>query len=79
MYKYGTLQKKTDLILLLKKECKARLDETYDNILYIVLGTLEVSAGDEDHIKALQEKYDVLRKRVFFLALREQHGSDWRE
>ena len=66
-------------MLLLKKECKARIDETYDNIVYVVLGTLEIGADEEDHIRALEEKYDALRKRIFFMALREQHGNDWKE
>lgn len=73
------LQKNQDLILLLKKECKARIEENYENIVYVVLGTLEISADDEEHMRALEEKYEALRKRIFFMALKEQHGNDWKE
>ena len=38
-------------MVIWKKECRCRIEELYDNIAAIVLGTEDITAEDEEYIK----------------------------
>ncbi|XP_013408861.1 trichohyalin [Lingula anatina] len=62
-----------------KHERKARIEEHYDNIATLVLGTFEASKEEKEYIAALEEKYEALRDRLLVFALKLQHQEEWKE
>ena len=39
------------MIQVWKRQCVSRIQEQYDNIAVVVLGTLDITAEDEEYIK----------------------------
>ncbi|XP_053377355.1 trichohyalin-like isoform X2 [Mercenaria mercenaria] len=64
------------MIKVFGKQCTARIEEHYDNIAIVMLGTLDVTEEDEEYIKALESKYERLRKTMLLMSLKDQ--MDWR-
>ncbi|XP_052249024.1 uncharacterized protein LOC127856876 isoform X2 [Dreissena polymorpha] len=64
------------LVIAVGRQCEARIAEHFDNIASVLLGTIEISEEDEEYIKALEHKYDILRKRIFLMALKDK--LDWK-
>ncbi|KAL4226590.1 hypothetical protein ACF0H5_014574 [Mactra antiquata] len=64
------------MMIDLGKQVESRLGKHFDNIAYIMLGTMDITEEDEEYLKALDDKYEVLRKRIFLMTLKDQ--MDWR-
>ncbi|KAK7499548.1 hypothetical protein BaRGS_00009200, partial [Batillaria attramentaria] len=62
------------LISLLKKECRIRYQEHFDNVAFVVLGVVDLSKEDQEYVDALGEKYKAMRDQVFVFSLREKFG-----
>lgn len=63
----------------IKKENKIRVKEHFDNISFVTLGTIEISAEDKDYIDALDVKYDTLRRNILRMGLQYKMGSEWKQ
>ncbi|XP_052070817.1 trichohyalin-like isoform X2 [Mytilus californianus] len=72
-------QVKSDVVFLIKKENKMRIKEHFDNISFVALGTIEISAEDKDYIDALDVKYDTLRKNILRMGLEYKMGTEWKQ
>ena len=66
-----------ELLNLLHRENRFRVLEFFDNVAYVLLGTVEIREEDKDYLTALQKKYTALRDRVFIMCLKNQHGMEW--
>ncbi|XP_033123436.1 trichohyalin-like isoform X2 [Anneissia japonica] len=63
---------------LIKKEAKSRIEEWLDNISMVILGSFELTPEEQEIIRALEEKYDVLRDKLLMEALINQYGvAEW--
>ncbi|XP_063400098.1 trichohyalin-like isoform X3 [Mytilus trossulus] len=72
-------QVKSDVVFLIKKENKMRIKEHFDNISFVALGTIEISAEDKDYVDALDVKYDTLRKNILRMGLEYKMGTEWKQ
>ncbi|WAR25161.1 hypothetical protein MAR_010865 [Mya arenaria] len=66
---------KRQVIVSVGHQCEARIGEHFDNVAFVILGTVDITEEDEEYIKALDHKYEILRKRIFLMALRDR--MDW--
>lgn len=57
---------------------KHRIEEHFDNLAFVVLGTIEISEDNKDYVKALEEKYDALRDRVLIMGLKDEMKGEWK-
>ncbi|KAK3103454.1 hypothetical protein FSP39_019371 [Pinctada imbricata] len=69
---------KEEVLHLIVKENKTRRLEHFDNIAYVILGTLEITEDEKEYMQALEEKYNTLRERVIVMGLRDEKGVDWK-
>ncbi|XP_060082221.1 trichohyalin-like [Ylistrum balloti] len=74
----GKAESSEALVLILAKENKARVLEHFDNVAFVILGKVEVREDDKDYLSALEKKYNAIREKIFNMALRDQHGSEWK-
>lgn len=49
-----------------------------DNVVFVVLGTVEFSEGDREYVKVLEEKYDVIRDRVLYMGFKDDMKGEWK-
>lgn len=63
-----------ELILVHNRQ---RIEEHFDNVAFVVLGTLKIAEGDKEYIRALEEKYDALRDKVLFMGLKDDMKGEW--
>lgn len=73
------MQEKSDIATLVRKENKLRLKEHYDNISFVALGSVEISAEDKDYMDALDAKYDAIRRNILRMGLEHKMGSEWKQ
>ncbi|OWF34681.1 hypothetical protein KP79_PYT11450 [Mizuhopecten yessoensis] len=66
------------LLAILAKENKARVQEHFENVAFVILGKVEIREEDQDYMSALEKKYNAIREKVFTMALRDQYGSEWK-
>ncbi|XP_055999875.1 trichohyalin-like isoform X3 [Ostrea edulis] len=69
---------KDDLMKLILATNKHRIEEHFDNLAFVVLGTIEISEDNKDYVKALEEKYDALRDRVLIMGLKDEMKGEWK-
>lgn len=55
------------------------IKEHFDNISFVALGTIEISAEDKDYVDALDVKYDTLRKNILRMGLEYKMGTEWKQ
>ena len=55
----------------------ARVEEHYDNIAAVLLGTFESSEEERPYLEALDAKYEALRTLLLTHQLRMEHGVGW--
>lgn len=72
------LKSKEGLMKLICINNKQRVEEHLDNVAFVVLGTVELSEGDREFVKALEEKYDALRDRVLYMGLKDDMKGEWK-
>ncbi|XP_022298182.2 uncharacterized protein LOC111107326 isoform X1 [Crassostrea virginica] len=68
---------KEDLVKLILVHNRQRIEEHFDNVAFVVLGTLKIGEGDKEYIQALEEKYDALRDKVLFMGLKDDMKGEW--
>jgi homoserine kinase len=66
------------LIKLILTTNKHRIEEHYDNVAFVILGTIEISEDNKDYIKALEEKYEALRDKVLIMGLKDEMKGEWK-
>lgn len=54
------------------------MEEYLDNVVFVVLGTVEFSEGDREYVKVLEEKYDVIRDRVLYMGFKDDMKGEWK-
>ncbi|XP_062600408.1 trichohyalin-like [Saccostrea cucullata] len=69
---------KDELVKVIFTTNRQRIEEHFDNVAFVVLGTIEISEGDKEYTKALEEKYDALRDKVLLMGLRDEMKGEWR-
>lgn len=57
---------------------KQWVEEYLDNVVFVVLGTVEFSEGDREFVKVLEEKYDVFRDRVLYMGFKDDMKGEWK-
>lgn len=45
---------------------------------FVVLGTVEISEGDREYVRALEEKYNAIRDRVLYMGLKDDMKAEWK-
>ena len=63
--------------MLLKVQQQARVNQLYDNIAAIVLGTYTWSDDEKPLVDAIDNKYDVMRQLCLRHSLRMEYGLGW--
>ena len=59
---------------MLKQESRTRFQEHFNNVAFVVLGVVDLSKEDQEHMDALAEKYRAIRDQVYVFALKDKHG-----
>ncbi|XP_069101140.1 trichohyalin-like isoform X2 [Argopecten irradians] len=67
------------LLSILAKENKSRVQESFENVAFVILGKVEVREQDKEYLSALEKKYNAVREKIFNMALRDHYGSDWKK
>ncbi|ESO89984.1 hypothetical protein LOTGIDRAFT_164683 [Lottia gigantea] len=62
---------------LIRKQHKYCINECFDGIANVTMGTLVLSDDDKEFIEVLDEKYSTLREKLFICMLQHKHGLDW--
>ena len=46
---------------------------------FVILGVVDLTKEDQEHMDALAEKYRAIRDQIFVFALRDKHGhAGWK-
>ncbi|XP_055958286.1 putative autophagy-related protein 11 [Patella vulgata] len=66
-----------ELKKLIKTEYCLCINECFEGIASITLGSLKVSDEEKEYLDAVDEKYSAIRDKLFLYLLQQQHGLNW--